>query len=152
MTYVCRLCCPSPRSHSEYNQRPVNTLRLLKPLLFLVVTCYWWQGFSTGPKGLTRVPRNPQGSTPSFRGVPVVRFETCAHGARMWQPENLTRRCLQPTDARRCIGDLRSLPCGVRRPAHSARSCPVCHRRVYPGGTVIPHYPRRSPGINSRGS
>ncbi len=37
-----------------------------------------------------REARNPQGSTPSFRGAPVVRFETCAHGARMWQPKNLT--------------------------------------------------------------
>jgi len=38
---------------------------------------------------LMRVARNPQGSTPSFRSAPVVRLETCAHGARMWQPKNL---------------------------------------------------------------
>jgi len=46
--------------------------------------------------------------------------KTCAHRARILQPKNLTRRCLQPTDACRRGGDLRSLPCGVRRPAHSA--------------------------------
>jgi len=70
---------------------------------------------------LMREARNPQGSTPSFRGASVVRFETCAHRARMWQPKNLTRRCLQPTDAR--LG-----------------SRPVRHRRVHPGGAMILHY------------
>ncbi len=38
---------------------------------------------------LMRAARNPQGSTPLFRSAPVVRFETCAHGARMWQGKNL---------------------------------------------------------------
>jgi len=38
-----------------------------------------------------REARNPQGSTPLFRSAPVVRFETCAHGARILQPKNLTR-------------------------------------------------------------
>jgi len=41
---------------------------------------------------LMREARNPQGSTPSFGRAPVVRLETCAHGARMWQPKNLTYR------------------------------------------------------------
>jgi len=45
-----------------------------------------------------REARNPQGSTPLFRGAPVVRLDTCAHGARLRQPENLMRFHLQPTD------------------------------------------------------
>jgi len=46
---------------------------------------------------LMRVARNPQGSTPSFGRAPVVRLETCAHGARIWQPKNLTCRLHIPT-------------------------------------------------------
>lgn len=38
---------------------------------------------------LMREAGNPQGSTSSFRGVSVVRLETCAHGARVWQTKNL---------------------------------------------------------------
>jgi len=43
-----------------------------------------------------REARNPQGSTPLFRSAPVVRFETCAHGARIWQPKNLMREARNP--------------------------------------------------------
>jgi len=43
-----------------------------------------------------RVARNPQGSTPSFGRAPVVRFETCAHRARILQPKNLMRVARNP--------------------------------------------------------
>lgn len=39
-----------------------------------------------------RLARNPQGSTPSCGCAPARRFETCAHGARIWQPKNRTDR------------------------------------------------------------
>ena len=38
---------------------------------------------------LMRVARNPQGSTPSFRGAPIVRLDACAHGAHVLASENL---------------------------------------------------------------
>jgi len=48
---------------------------------------------------LMREARNRQASTLLFRSAPARRFETGGHRAPMWQPKNLTRRCLQPTDA-----------------------------------------------------
>jgi len=33
-----------------------------------------------------------------MRGAPVVRFESCAHGARMWQPKNLMRESRNPQE------------------------------------------------------
>jgi len=59
-----------------------------------VLTRATWPSSSDGPAMrqchvLMRVARNPQGSTPLFRSAPVVRFDTCTHCARMWQPKNL---------------------------------------------------------------
>jgi len=38
---------------------------------------------------LSREARNPHGSAPLFRSAPARRLETCAHRARILQPENL---------------------------------------------------------------
>jgi len=46
---------------------------------------------------LRREARNPQGSTSASGSAPVVRMETCAPGAPMWQPEN-PRTAWHPSD------------------------------------------------------
>ncbi len=47
-----------------------------------------------------------------LRAPPLFASKHARIGARMWQPENLTRRCLQPTDACRHAGTY-----GSARPA-----------------------------------
>jgi len=79
------------------------------------------------PKNLTRAaPATHKGAYPRMRSAPVIRFETCAHVARMWQLENLTRRCLQPTDG--SPGGSRLGSDRVRGAGYDGHPCPSASR------------------------